>query len=98
MKPVYARLRNLGYTNVGYIDDSLLCGDTYYECKENIQERVSLIEQIGFIIHPEQSQFEPSKKITFLENIIDSEEMIANLPIGQKERIAEECQKIYLKE
>ena len=75
-----------------------MCGDTYYECKENIQERVSLIEQIGFIIHPEQSQFEPSKKITFLENIIDSEEMIANLPIGQKERIAEECQKIYLKE
>jgi uncharacterized protein (UPF0297 family) len=98
MKPVYARLRNLGYTNVGYIDDSLLCGDTYYECKENIQETVSLIEQIGFIIHPEKSQFEPSKKITFLGNIIDSEEMIVTLPIDKKERIAEECKKLYLKD
>jgi hypothetical protein len=36
--------------NVGYIDDSLLCEDTYYECKENIQKTVSSIEQIGFII------------------------------------------------
>ena len=98
MKPVYARLRNLGYTNVGYIDDSLLCGDIYYECKENIQKTVSLIEQIGFIIHPEKSQFEPSKKITFLGNIIDSEEMIVTLPIDKKERIAEECKNLYLKD
>ena len=98
MKPVYARLRNLGYTNVGYIDDSLLCGDIYYECKENIQKTVSLLEQIGFIIHPEKSQFEPSKKVTFLGNIIDSEEMIVTLPIDKKERIAEECKKLYLKD
>lgn len=62
MKPVYARLRNLGYTNVGYIDDRLLCGDTYYDCKENIQETVTLMEHTGFIIHPEKSQFEPSKR------------------------------------
>ena len=74
------------------------CGDTYYECKENIQKTVSLIEQIGFIIHPEKSQFEPSKKTTFLGNIIDSEEMIVTLPIDKKERIAEECKKLYLKD
>lgn len=96
MKPVYARLRNLGYTNVGYIDDSLLCGDTYYECKENIQETISLIEQIGFIIHPEKSQFEPSKKITFLGNIIDSEEMIVTLPVDKKRTYCRRMQKIIL--
>lgn len=96
MKPVYARLRNLGYTNVGYIDDSLLCGDTYYECKENIQKTVSSIEQIGFIIHPEKSQFEPSKKITFLGNIIDSEEMIVTLPIDKKRTHCRRMQKIIL--
>ncbi|VDI19942.1 Hypothetical predicted protein, partial [Mytilus galloprovincialis] len=88
MKPVYSRLRNLGYTNAGYIDDSLLCGDTHKECKDNVQETISLMESLGFMIHPEKSVFEPSKKITFLRNIIDSEEMIVTLPLGKKEHIA----------
>jgi len=70
MKPVYARMRNLGYTNVGYIDDSLLCADTYKECTENVYETVSLMESLGFIIHPEKSQLKPTKKITFLGNTI----------------------------
>ncbi|CAG2253841.1 unnamed protein product [Mytilus edulis] len=48
-------LRNLGYTNAGYIDDSLLCADTHKECKDNVQETISLMENLGFMIHPEKS-------------------------------------------
>jgi hypothetical protein len=40
MKPVSAKLGSLGFVNVGYIDDSLLCGDTKRECQKN--------ERIGF--------------------------------------------------
>ena len=31
MKPVFSKLRNLGYVSIGYIDDSLFCGDTVEE-------------------------------------------------------------------
>jgi len=36
-KPVYSKLRTLGFTNIGYIDDSLLCEDSVEECSNNVQ-------------------------------------------------------------
>ena len=73
LKPVFAKLRSLGYVNIGYIDDSLLFGDSETECLMNIKETVGLMENLGFIIHKDKSIFKPSKQITFLGNIIDSE-------------------------
>ena len=43
MKPVYASLRTLGHTNSGYIDDSLLMGDSKEECESNVTDTVSLM-------------------------------------------------------
>ena len=42
MKPVYSRLRILGFSNAGYIDDSLICADTQKVCKDNVSETISL--------------------------------------------------------
>lgn len=53
MKPVYAKLRSLGFVNVGYIDDSLLCGDTKRECQKNVFE-TSLMKELGFMINVEK--------------------------------------------
>jgi hypothetical protein len=43
MKVVYATLRRMGHVNIGYIDDSLLIGDTFEECKQNVQDTVKLV-------------------------------------------------------
>jgi hypothetical protein len=64
LKPVFAKLRSLGYVNIGYIDDSLLFGDSETECLMNIKETVGLMENLGFIIHKDKSIFKPSKQIT----------------------------------
>lgn len=98
MKPIYAKLRNLGYTNIGYIDDSLLFGDTVQECENNVQETVSLMSNLGFMIQKQKSQLTPVTKILFLGNIIDSENMIVTLPQDKKEIIAKECRNLYNKE
>ena len=37
LKPVFATLREQGYESVIYVDDSLLQGDTYQECLDNIR-------------------------------------------------------------
>ncbi|XP_071136933.1 uncharacterized protein [Mytilus edulis] len=37
LKPVYSSLRVLGHVNVGYIDDSLLLGETIEECNKNMK-------------------------------------------------------------
>jgi hypothetical protein len=84
MKPVYSKLRTLGFINIRYIDDSLLCGYSVEECSNNVQETVKLMSKLGFEIHKDKSVFTPTKRIVFLGNIIDTENMIVSLPEEKK--------------
>ena len=40
LKPVFASLRQKGFTNVAYIDDSCLLGESYNQCRQNVKETV----------------------------------------------------------
>lgn len=90
MKVPYSVLRKQGYVNVGYIDDSLLLGDTIQECNENITETVNMFTKLGFIINEEKSVLKPQKKILFLGFWIDSENMIVTLPTEKVEKLKKE--------
>ena len=48
MKAVYAKLREQGYTNLGYTDDSLLLGDKVTECEGNIRATKDPVEHVEF--------------------------------------------------
>lgn len=98
MKVVYASLRKLGFANIGYIDDSLLLGDTFFECKKNIEETVSLVTKLGFIVHRDKSIFIPTKQIQFLGFIIDTEKMTVTLPVEKKDIISQETSKLFTKD
>ncbi|XP_071141873.1 uncharacterized protein [Mytilus edulis] len=98
MKVVYATLRRSGHINIGYIDDSLLIGDTIAECSLNIQDTVKLVSDLGFIVHEKKSVLIPTKKIQFLGFLIDSEKMIVTLTLDKKEMIHEESQKLLSKQ
>lgn len=97
MKPVYAALRKKGHTNSGYIDDSLLLADTKQECEHNVQDTVSLMKEVGFIIHDKKSVLFPVQNIVFLGNHIDSEKMIVYLPSERKDRILQACKNLRQK-
>ncbi|CAG2195281.1 unnamed protein product [Mytilus edulis] len=91
LKPVYSSLRVLGHVNVGYIDDSLLLGETIEECNKNVNDTIELMSKLGFVIHEDKSVFQPSKQIIFLGNIIDSENMIITLTADKKQNLVKEC-------
>lgn len=55
IKPVYAKLRSQGYVNSGFIDDSLLCGETVEQCTENVDCTKTLMIKLGLMIHEEKS-------------------------------------------
>lgn len=97
MKPVYAKLRQMGHTNSGYIDDSLLTADTEEQCRNNVKDTVSVMTGVGFITHHKKSVFIPTQNIDFLGNTIDSKEMIVYLPIEKKEKIVHECQNLRIR-
>ena len=89
MKPVYASLRMLRPTNSGYIDNSLIAEETYSEFEQNIKDTVSLMSDLGFIIHENKSVL--ILICTFLGNDIDSEDITVTLPEAKKEIIVQEC-------
>ena len=96
MKPVYASSRMLGHKNSGYTDDSLLMADTQSDCANNIFDTVSLMSNLGFMIHEKKSVLVPTKKITFLGNDIDSEKMIVTLPNNKIEKIVKACTELFI--
>ena len=97
MKPVYATLRQLGHSNSGFIDDSLLVSETFNECKENICDTVSLMQKLGFIIHKTKSVLVPTKDIVFLGNVIHSSDMTVTLPSEKVSLIVQECLRLSRK-
>jgi len=97
LKPVYSSLRSKGHVNVGYIDDSYLQGDTYEECKHNVQDSVNLFEKLGFLPHPEKSVFEPTQIITFLGFVINSVTMTIALTPEKALKVSMACKKLLAK-
>ncbi|WAR28485.1 hypothetical protein MAR_014189 [Mya arenaria] len=91
MMPVYASLPMMGHKNSGYIDDSLLMGDTYSECEQNVHDTVNLMTELRFMIHETKSVIVTTTKITFLGNDIDSEKMVVTLPSEKVEKIVQSC-------
>ena len=66
MKCVFFDLRKKGHCNTGYIDDSLLIGQSYDDCRGNIRDTVALVDSLGSTIHPEKSVFIPTQEIHYL--------------------------------
>ena len=73
LKETLAFLREIGHVISAYIDDIFNLGVTYQECQQNIASTINLLDSLGFIIHPDKSKFIPSKEVTCLGFIINSE-------------------------
>ena len=57
---------------MSYIGDCYLQGDTFEDCKENVELTVDLFQRLGFTINQEKSVVIPQNKVEFLCFVIDS--------------------------
>ena len=94
LKPVYGKLRGMGHINVPYIDESLLLGDTFQECLQNVEHTVTLLDGLEFTVHPEKSIFLPTHEIVFLGFIINTLDMTIRLTIERKDYLIEQCKEV----
>ena len=94
LKPVYASLRQTGDEIVPYIDDSYLQGDTDQECWQSVKKTALLLQDLGFIIHPDKSVFLPKRVLTFLGFVINSIDMTVKLTPDKANRLRETCTKL----
>ena len=72
-------LRTEGSSVSGYIDDFFTKGQDFAACFRSVQRMISLFMKLGFVIHPEKSQFVPSQIIEFLGFVINSVNMTISL-------------------
>ena len=91
LKPVFGYLRQMGFMNTVYIDDSLLIGTDHAECEANVKHSVEALRHAGFAIHPDKSSFIPQTKIQYIGFIIDSVNMTISLPEEKMIRIRDNC-------
>lgn len=91
VKPLFADLRKQGFLNTSYIDDSLLIGETYNECQNNVVKTTPHSLDAGFLVHPNKSVFIPCQEIEFLGFIINSQDMTVKLPKRKQEHFLNAC-------
>ena len=90
-KPLFASLREKGHLNSPYFDDSILLGDDWEDCAQNIMDTVEMATDGGFVIHPEKSIFVPTQNIEFLGFWINSVTMTVKLSSEKAQKIRQLC-------
>ena len=94
LKPVFAKLRMIGFVNISYIDDILLMGNSEDDCNLNVEQTRLSLEKLGFVINEKKSIFKSTKEIVFLGNIINSEDMTVKLTNEKKENLYVACKSL----
>ena len=79
LKPPFSCLREQGHSSVIYVDGSLLAGDTYKDCLDNVHETKLLLEGLCFHIYSKKSVFLPTQVITFVGFEINTVTMTISL-------------------
>ena len=64
------------------------------KCEQNIKYSNTLLESLGFIIHPEESLFVPTRFIEYLGFVLNSQPMTISLSDVKKEKIKLLCSEI----
>ena len=73
LKPVFATLRcQLGYSCLGFINDSFYTEDTLHLCQEATLHAVKLFIKLRFVVHPTNSAFQPTQSLEFMGFVPDS--------------------------
>ena len=94
LKPPFSFLRSSGHTIVGYIDDTLLISQDEDDCHRAIADTTSLLDELGFIIHPKKSILTPTHEITFLGFTINSTTMTVKPTTEKCDELAGLCRKL----
>ena len=98
LKPVFASLRQKGHMSTVYIDDTYLQGETPEDCFQNVVDTVNMLQNLGFIVHPEKSVLRPSQQIVFLGFVLDSVNMTIRLTCEKAQRLKNFCTKLLNKD
>ncbi|CAB4035252.1 Hypothetical predicted protein [Paramuricea clavata] len=77
---------------------SLRTGQTYDDCAANVIDTTQLIDNLGFIAHPDKSVFIPTHQLDYLGFTLNSKTMQVTITPGKKLNLIETCKELLTKE
>ena len=96
LKPPFCWLREQAFASLFYVDVTLLAEDIYQECCDTIYATMSLLQNLGFSIHPIKSSFVSSQEIILLGFIICTQNITITLTNKKKLKIHEYAKKLLV--
>jgi len=88
-------LRKERITIAAYIDDLISINGHKGKCLKNVYRITELFDQLGFVIHPDKSEFLPKQEIEYLGFIINSVNMTITLTPKKKSDLYALAVEIY---
>ncbi len=87
LKPVFAFLRKLGFTVLGYIDDTIFIERSADDIMRSLRAATKLFDELGMTISVKKSVLHPVQKIEYLGFILNSVDMTVRLTDVKKLKI-----------
>ena len=84
LKVSFGLVRQKGHLSVVFADDTYLQGSNFQQCLYNVQETITLLQNLGFTIHSQKSILTPTQTFEFLGFVIDSRTMTVTLSDNTK--------------
>ncbi|CAB4012512.1 Hypothetical predicted protein [Paramuricea clavata] len=81
-----------------YQSSQLFTGQTYDDCAANVIDTTQLIDNLGFIAHPDKSVFIPTHQLDYLGFTLNSKTMQVTITPGKKLNLIETCKELLTKE
>ena len=97
LKPLFAHEREQRLSSVVYVDDTLLGGETFEECQDNVFSTLTCLDDLGFYIHPEKSILTPTQEIIFLGYHINTLRMTIALTFEKKQKTKGKVEELLAK-
>ena len=91
LKAPFAHLRRKGHLSSAYIDDSCLLGHSNQACHDNVLDTITLMDQLGFTVHPLKSCFQPTHNLVYLGFVLNSLLMSVTLTPDKAQKIVGMC-------
>lgn len=91
LKPVFAELRQAGHTVIGYLDDTIIIGETKEKLKESVSATTKILSELGFLIHTKKSVLIPTRELVFLGFLLNTESMTVRLPQAKAQEVKDIC-------
>jgi len=95
--PVMAHLRFLGLRTVIYLDDILIMTEGREVLQQQVQQMITLLEQLGFTVNRMKSVLEPSHFSMYLGLMVDATLMELLLPEEKVHLIISNCRQALTK-